>query len=508
MRTYFFMFTFLCCLAPDMLFAAPSPSAVLRLFCNQDQAYIFINDESYGQFPKGSNKSIELPAGTHVVRVAKHGFKEHRQTVTLKVGDAYNVAAALRPDPATLYDAGLTIESDPTGALVYLGGDALGSTPLAITNIPPGRFVFALEKEFYHRKVVRVAVSKTSHQQLRETLLESFGFLSVSSLPEAAKALINGKLIGRTPLRDHKLTSGTYELTLQLDLHRTLQKKVTVSDGQTTYVNFALEDFAGDLEVSTEPVTSSVFIAGEFRGKTPLKTRLSPGDYALQLIPDNSAYKVEQQRIAIVQNKKVSISKQLEVGFGTLDVKSSPEGANIYLSSTFYGLNKKAYGRASRVIENLPAGMYRLELEFDGYRTESLDVVIGDQETTEISKEMVRDRTLFKYLLYGSSALLFVSGLYGSTHFYASYKTARVEEDELYQKYGQVFRAALIEKRWKEYEKAKDKRVSAQAFALGSMALVGIAAGTFAYAFALPEYEQVAGVIDIGPEGVALCLEW
>jgi len=158
-------------------------------------------------------------------------------------------------------------------------------------------------------------------------------------------------------------------------------------------------------------VTLQIGVNDQFRGKTPLILQLTPGQYSIQFVPEVNTYRSCTEQIVVLEARTTTLHKTLEVGFGTLSVRTTPDNANIFLSSTYYGLNKRFYGRSSTKLRNLPAGLYRLQLELDDYRTESLDLIIGDEETTEVELHLVRDRRSLKYGLLGGAGLTLVASV-------------------------------------------------------------------------------------------------
>ena len=90
----------------------------------------------------------DIPAGAHAVRIEKPGYYPWEDTVTVTAGATTVVSITLTPVPPPT--GTVAVESDPTGANVYLDGESKGLTPVTITNVEPGARVVMLEKSGYN----------------------------------------------------------------------------------------------------------------------------------------------------------------------------------------------------------------------------------------------------------------------------------------------------------------------------------------------------------------------
>jgi hypothetical protein len=132
--------------------APPVPTARGRLVVRSTPpgAQVFVNGRRRGTTPLSVR---DLVAGTYTVRVAREGFREATQRVSIGRSGAREVNIRLareRPRaaaPAARADftGGLFVDSRPRGARVLLDGREIGKTPLQVGDIKAGSHVVRME---------------------------------------------------------------------------------------------------------------------------------------------------------------------------------------------------------------------------------------------------------------------------------------------------------------------------------------------------------------------------
>jgi hypothetical protein len=111
-------------------------------------------------------------------------------------------------------------------------------------------------------------------------VVEAMGALNLSSHPDNAEIVIDGKPIGQTPLRNHKLKPGTYTIKFSHQ-GKISEQKITITAGETTEYTHHFEGF-GSLNIRTTRSGSDIFVNGEPAGQSPLLLEgLSLGTYTI-----------------------------------------------------------------------------------------------------------------------------------------------------------------------------------------------------------------------------------
>ena len=104
----------------------------------------------------------------------------------------------------------LEIEGTPSKAIVLINGvPACYETP-CVQTLEKGVYQIDVQAEQFVSQ--SFALSLSSDQKKEVTLLSTGGWLSVRSTPSNIPIVLEGGLIGRTPIKEYSLTVGSYGL--------------------------------------------------------------------------------------------------------------------------------------------------------------------------------------------------------------------------------------------------------------------------------------------------------
>jgi hypothetical protein len=136
-------------------------------------ARVSVDGKDYGATPATVRN---LARGAHQVKVTHEGYvmEERRvvvssthpsQSMTLELAPVRAAASARSPQPAAAegrFVGALAVDSRPTGAKVFMDGNLVGTTPMALTSVPVGSHAIRLEHDGYRHwsSSVRVVASE------------------------------------------------------------------------------------------------------------------------------------------------------------------------------------------------------------------------------------------------------------------------------------------------------------------------------------------------------------
>jgi hypothetical protein len=137
-------------------------------------ADVFVNGMLRGKTPLALR---ELALGSYTIRVARTGYVTEEQTLhvtasqpsastTINLRSASAARGASVPSAATeTATGGLTVQSRPAGARVFVDDRLAGSTPISIPRLPAGPATVRIEMDGYRLWSTKVQVK--SGEQIR-----------------------------------------------------------------------------------------------------------------------------------------------------------------------------------------------------------------------------------------------------------------------------------------------------------------------------------------------------
>jgi hypothetical protein len=167
--------------------------------------------------------------------------------------------------PAAPARGQLTVKSTPSKAGVTVNGKWRGRTPLTLDSLPFGNYVVRVVEPDYKTAREEFALSAQSPSRALNVHLETAksaaaparrppperaaqapvtftGTLFVDSHPQGATVVIDGKPMGKTPLRLNDVRIGTHVVRLELARHRPWYSTARVVAGQDVRVAGSLEE--------------------------------------------------------------------------------------------------------------------------------------------------------------------------------------------------------------------------------------------------------------------------
>ncbi len=115
-------------------------SGRLRVESNVTEAQVFLDGQVAGPVPWEG----EVPVGEHVVEVRAERYQGFRRELTVEPGSELALTATLEPVGGS---ATLGVETEESGAVVFLDGRQVGVTPLAIDDLPAGVHRLRVERQ-------------------------------------------------------------------------------------------------------------------------------------------------------------------------------------------------------------------------------------------------------------------------------------------------------------------------------------------------------------------------
>ena len=329
-------------------------AVIFRL--DPDQATIEVSGLS---FHIGDNFLL-LP-GQHGVNVKADGYHSLSTDIEVTAERTQEIELGLDPLPGKLQ-----VNSGLDGIEVFIDGEAAGSAPGLVEDIPRGPHVVEFLKRRYFplRQEIEIeGLGKT--QSVNVELEPAWGQLQISSVPEDAEVMIDGEPVGITPLTAEVLETGTL-LTVAKRGFKTWERQVSVKAGSLeSYPAIELVVADGTVDVSTSPAGAHVRIDGKFRGTTPATVEISPlADHRLELSLEG--YKTAARTIRTEPEAHSSLELNLVPIIGRIQLSVSPADAEVVVDGRSVGFGS--------TLLSLTARDHQLQVRKEGFEPRSQEI--------------------------------------------------------------------------------------------------------------------------------------
>lgn len=258
----------------------------------------------------------------------------------------------------------ITLVTEPeVRADVTVDGELIGATPLADTEIAPGKHQLQFMAERYLSEVRELEVEGGRERQtVSVSLTPSWAPVSIVSEPPGAEVLVDGRSFGHTPAQ-LELTAGERELQVTLRGHNAWRSRImVVANTPQELPPIVLEPADGRVALTSLPADAAVSVDGEFRGRTPVDLRLHP-DQRHMITIAKPGYATATRDLTVAADSRRELEIELEQLIGDVDVQSEPSGAEIWIDDRLVGTTP------SRV--SLLAVNHSIEIRAEGYATQN-----------------------------------------------------------------------------------------------------------------------------------------
>ncbi len=202
--------------------------------------------------------SLNLPEGRYGVELRLAGYETYRATVQVRRGETTRLDVRLNPVSRT---GTLFLESNPTGAEAYVNGALRGRTPLRLV-LDEGTYQVEFRAPGYepYRATVRVERGRETRVSASLRPIRT-GELYLEARPEGAEVYVDGRLMGRAPLRV-SLEAGLHEVRVLAPGYGEYRAQVEVRPGESVRLYVELLPVRAVLELYLN-VEARVFLNGE-----------------------------------------------------------------------------------------------------------------------------------------------------------------------------------------------------------------------------------------------------
>ena len=203
-------------------------------------------------------------------------------TVALKQGDVKQKVFDLFEKVRSKIKGSIQVKVDPAGSAITLNGKALGKTPYT-GDLPVGAYkVVVVSADGLSRFETDVVINKGDQSDVGGKLVFVGARLNVTSQPEGAKVLVDGKELGVTPLKDARLPAGEHEVVVSKEGFTPHKAKVKGAKGAAMALAVNLKSVTAPAPKPDQPVAQPTPVPptptpDKAKGRFPIWTMVTGG---------------------------------------------------------------------------------------------------------------------------------------------------------------------------------------------------------------------------------------
>ncbi len=354
---------------------------------------------------KGDDESWETvqPVAFHPERGAGVAARSGSRPVVAALVAVFAVLAAAAWFLFTANSVNVIIEPQP--AEMAIEGTLFKPRVGGRYLLRPGEYRVVAELEGYRPLDETIEVGLSANQQFALQMEKLPGLLSVSSGElSGAEVLIDGELIGTTPLSDAEVSAGLHRLLVRARNHLQHEQEIEIAGLlESQSLNITLQPNWAPVDLASEPAGATVAVDGVAVGTTPITAEIEAGDREVSL--SLAGYDTESRLINVVAGEAQVLEPfVLPVADGRLSVATTPGAVNV-------SVNGKFRGRTPLELELEPNQEHRLALAKPGYETASRRVTVAPEETQSLNVRLQPIIGSVRVVASPADAELYVDGV-------------------------------------------------------------------------------------------------
>ncbi|MHC4139024.1 MAG: PEGA domain-containing protein [Planctomycetota bacterium] len=315
-------------------------------------AKIFIDGNNVGVTPE-TIKNVK--SGKYIIEIKLDGHETWSNEINVEAGKETFFTAELTTEYGSIF-----LGSEPTKSKIFLDGIEIGTTPANLRSVPHGKHIIEVRKDGYNVWEKRVNIEPGKEKVFTAILQVKTGSVSIKSAPKNAKIYLDRKYVGTTPERIQSIIPGTHEVKVQMDKYDIWGETVNIEAGKENVINAVLQKSTGSLMVESDPANATIFFNGKDIGTTPeIIMSSAKGTHTVEV--RMKGYDLWERKVDIEPGTEKSLTAILQLKTGSLNIKSKPSSAMIFIDG-------EKTGPAPKAITELLPGTHKVEVRMDGYK--------------------------------------------------------------------------------------------------------------------------------------------
>jgi len=151
------------------------------------------------------------------------------------------------------FSGAINVNSEPSGASVYINGEIHGRTPLIVENIPAKKAILKIEKPgqgIYVKDDLAIFPQDTI--DLGVVKLKPAGYLTIRGEPAGAEIYLDDRYLGKIPLSSLTIPEGRHSLRISKPFYLTENRPINIIGNQNLTIDVNLNQFDGEWDLYYE----------------------------------------------------------------------------------------------------------------------------------------------------------------------------------------------------------------------------------------------------------------
>ncbi len=224
-----------------------------------------------------------------------------------------------------------------------------------------GRYRLSAQKAGY-RPLLKQLTIAPGKDHFSFTLEKLPGLVSFTSSPvNGAEVLVDGRLLGKTPLEKVELAAGNHQLHAQIERYLPLERNLIVKgEGREQSVSLPLQPGWAEVTLTSEPSGATVIQQKNTLGITPFTVELMAGRQTLSFV--KKGYSPAELVLEVIAGKPLAPEPvRLSPAAARVHFRSVPTGATLIVGDRFLG-------KTPVTVELEPASNLTIHLQLAGYK--------------------------------------------------------------------------------------------------------------------------------------------
>jgi len=209
---------------------------------------------------------------------------------------------------------------------------------------------------------------------------ERLGSISITTTPPGADVFLDDVRIGKSPISKSGVPEGSHAVKVSLAGFNSQSGQIEVVANQTATLDFSLSSPGGSISVTTNPPGARIFIDSEDVGISNKTVQVAVGEHDVTLVKEG--YAEISVKINVPPGRTVTLSRNLAVLTGNMEISVNAQGATIFLDDKQVG--KSVAGRALK-LNNIPAGDHKIKVVHPLYEAAEQTVSVAPNQPNPVS---------------------------------------------------------------------------------------------------------------------------